>query len=98
MQAEAAKEAEAISGRIDSDRGGRMEAESKQICFFAMVGFLAAHAIVYRYYYPSDIVPSYSLERGFTEELAERRLLLQSVDEHVGLRVLDTVGKPSKMR
>jgi hypothetical protein len=81
------------------DRTGRAGAETKEyywaiLC--AVLGYLTAHAVVFNYYYPDDLRPNYSPDRGYSDDVAARREELEAVDEMVGLSVLESVYSKRK--
>lgn len=81
------------------DREGKAGAETKEyywaiLC--AVLGYLSAHAVVFSYYYPDDLRPNYSPDRGYSDDVAARREQLQAVDEMVGLSVLESIYSKRK--
>ncbi|KAG5506720.1 hypothetical protein GH5_05933 [Leishmania sp. Ghana 2012 LV757] len=81
------------------DREGKAGAETKEyywaiLC--AVLGYLVAHALVFNYYYPNDLRPNYSPDRGYSDDVAARREELEAVDEMVGLSVLESVYSKRK--
>ncbi|GET88081.1 hypothetical protein, conserved [Leishmania tarentolae] len=81
------------------DREGKAGAETKEyywaiLC--AVLGYLAAHALVFNYYYPDDLRPNYSPDRGYFDDVAARREELEAVDEMVGLSVLESIYSKRK--
>ncbi|KPI85507.1 hypothetical protein ABL78_5427 [Leptomonas seymouri] len=81
------------------DRAGKAGAETKEyywaiLC--AVVGYLTAHAVVFNYYYPDDLRPNYSPDRGYSDDVAARRAELEAVDEMVGLSVLESIYSKNK--
>ncbi|KPA75404.1 putative mitochondrial hypothetical protein [Leptomonas pyrrhocoris] len=81
------------------DRSGKAGAETKEYYWAiscAVLGYLTAHAVVFNYYYPDDLRPNYSPDRGYSDEVAARREQLEAVDEMVGLSVLEGVYSKQK--
>ncbi|KAL7704116.1 hypothetical protein N2W54_007977 [Lotmaria passim] len=81
------------------DREGKAGAETKEyywaiLC--AVLGYLTAHALVFNHYYPDDLRPNYSPDRGYSDDVAARREALEAVDEMVGLSVLESVYSKRK--
>lgn len=90
----AAAELEAAS-REQEGRGHETR-EYRNVVLCMVAGYLTAHSVVYKYYYPDDVRFSYEPDRGYTEDVERRRQVLQSVDELVGFSVLDSVYVKSK--
>ncbi|KAK7202207.1 transmembrane protein [Novymonas esmeraldas] len=81
------------------DREGRAGTETKEYYWAmgcAVLGYLAAHSLVFNYYYPDDLRPTYSPDRGYSDDVAARREELEAVDELVGLSVLESVYSKRK--
>lgn len=72
-------------------RSGSETLEYRNILIFVVLGYLTAHSVVYRWYYPDDVRFSYQPDVGYTEDVEERREVLKRVDELVGFKVLDGV-------
>lgn len=86
--------AKAEEDALTRDREGRAGAETKEYYWAiacAVLGYLVAHAVVFKYYYPDDIRPNYSPDRGYSDAVAARRENLEAVDTMVGLSVLESV-------
>lgn len=81
------------------DRTGKAGAETKEYYWAilsAVLGYLTAHAVVFNYYYPDDLRPNYSPDRGYSDDVAARREQLEAVDEMVGLSVLESIYSKRK--
>lgn len=81
------------------DREGKAGAETREYYWAigcAVLGYLVAHALVFNYYYPDDIRPSYLPDRGYSDDVAARAEKLEAVDELVGLTVLESVYSKRK--
>ncbi|CAD2215300.1 hypothetical protein AGDE_01282 [Angomonas deanei] len=81
------------------DKEGKSGAETYEYYWAiacAVVGYLVAHAVVFNYYYPDDIRLNYSPDRGYSDDVAARKVDLQAVDEFVGLNVLESVYSKRK--
>ncbi|KAG5506391.1 hypothetical protein JKF63_05894 [Porcisia hertigi] len=81
------------------DREGKAGSETREYywaIFCAVLGYLAAHSLVFSYYYPEDLRPNYSPDRGYSDSLAARREELEAIDEMVGLSVLESVYSKRK--
>lgn len=81
------------------DREGKAGAETHEyysaiVC--AVLGYLLAHAVVFRYYYPEDLRPLYAPDQGYTNDVAARRAELEAVDEFIGVSVLESVYSARK--
>ncbi|ORC89068.1 uncharacterized protein TM35_000142790 [Trypanosoma theileri] len=94
---EQAAKAEEEAERRDVE--GRAGAETREyysaICF-VVLGYLTAHAVVFNKFYPDDLRPNYSPDRGYSDDVAARRQDLEAVDELVGLSVLEGVFSKQK--
>lgn len=89
---EKAAEAEVEAATRDKEgRGGNATAEYRNIMIVMVMGYLTAHSVVYRWYYPDDVRFSYQPDVGYTEDVEERREVLRRMDELVGFNVLDGV-------
>lgn len=77
--------------REKEGRGGSEALEYRNVVIFMVLGYLTAHSVVYRWYYPDDVRFSYQPDLGYTENVEERRAVLMRVDELVGFNVLDGV-------
>jgi hypothetical protein len=89
---EKAAVAEVEAATRDKDgRGGSETVEYRNIMIVMVLGYLTAHSVVYRWYYPDDVRFSYQPDVGYTEDVEGRREVLKRVDELVGFKVLDGV-------
>ena len=96
---EKAAAVEAESDRREQDgKSGSEAKEYRNVLIVAAAGYVTAHAVVYKYYYPEDVPFSYQPDRGYSEDIAARREVMQQVDELVGLSVLDAVFSKSKAK
>lgn len=93
----AAVEAEADAREQEGKSGGEAK-EYRNVLMVAAAGYVTAHAVVYKYYYPEDVPFSYQPDRGYSEDIAARREVMQHVDELVGLSVLDAVFSKAKAK
>lgn len=81
------------------DKQGKAGAETREYYWAiacAVLGYLMAHAVVFNYYYPDDLRPLYSPDRGYSDDVAARRDELEAVDELVGLTVLESIYSKKK--
>lgn len=91
--------AEAEEEAAQRDKEGRAGAETSEYYWAiacAVIGYLTAHALVFSYYYPDDLRPNYSPDRGYSDDVAARREELQAVDEMVGIMVLESIYSKRK--
>lgn len=93
----AAVEAEA-DAREREGKSGSEAKEYRNVLIVAAAGYVTAHAVVYKYYYPEDVPFSYQPDRGYSEDIEARREIMQQVDELVGLSVLDSVFSKTKAK
>lgn len=91
----AAAEIEAATREQDG-KSGHETKEYRNVVLCMVAGYLTAHSVVYKYYYPDDVRFSYEPDRGYTEDVERRRRVLQTVDELVGFSVLDGVYVKSR--
>ena len=70
--------------------------EYRLCIFFLTLGFITAHVIVYRIYYPEDVRLPYQLDTGFAPDLLRRKDELADLDEFVGLRVMNVIVDPKR--
>nr|CCC89276.1 conserved hypothetical protein [Trypanosoma congolense IL3000] len=94
---EKAAEAEAEAEHRDkTGRGGAETREYYSALFFLVFGYLTAHSVVFRRYYPDDLQMNYAPDRGYSDEVAVRRKELTAVNEMVGVSVLESIYSKQK--
>ncbi|EAN96946.1 putative transmembrane protein [Trypanosoma cruzi] len=94
---EQAAKAEEEAERRDTE--GRAGAETREyysaICF-VVLGYLTAHGVVFKRFYPDDLRPYYSPDRGYSDDVAARRQDLEAVDELIGMNVMESLYSKRK--
>ncbi|KEG15420.1 hypothetical protein DQ04_00081190 [Trypanosoma grayi] len=93
---QAAKAEEEAERRDSEGRAGAETREYYSAIGFVVLGYLTAHGVVFKKYYPDDLRPNYSPDRGYSDDVAARRQDLEAVDELVGLAVLESVYSKRK--
>ncbi|CAJ16002.1 hypothetical protein, conserved [Trypanosoma brucei gambiense DAL972] len=96
---EQAAEAEAEAERRDREgRGGAETREYYSAICFVVLGYLTAHGVVFKRFYPQDLQLNYSPDRGYSDEVAARRKELAAINEMVGVSVLESVYSKEKAK
>ncbi|RNF03861.1 hypothetical protein TraAM80_05515 [Trypanosoma rangeli] len=93
---QAAKAEEEAEHRDSEGRAGAETREYYSAICVVVIGYLTAHSVVFKRFYPDDLRPYYSPDRGYSDDVAARRQALEAVDERIGLNVMESIYSKHK--